>query len=377
MYYFTFQLNFISFSQYLLSYNLTGVFTGLKWGAKFNLWHYTSNISPSAMRLISMAYTTKTWSSYQTAWFSFRAFCIFTDTIAILPLSVDTLINYINFLATWRKLQANTIRGYVSALKILHYLNRHSVTDVDHIFSDHLVTLALRGVEHICLLNPKPANPRRVMTFSCLELLGHGLTKQGLNDYDLLSIWTACTLGFWGSFRMSEILPSGEKPNQTCNALTWSKIFKPKSNQLTISIKFPKSMKHGSSDAVNIFRYMDKNYCPVTQLCSLYNSTRNIREFNAEDLVFRLQSGSLLTMTILNKILRNVMSEFFDGNHSFSCHSFRAGVPALMASQPHLFKEEEIKVTGRWSSDAYLSYTRLSGISREIALSKFHDFLSR
>ena len=213
------------------------------------------------------------------------------------------------------------------------------------------------------------------MSFPCLQLLGHGLTLQGFSDFDVQVIWTACTLGFWGSFRMSEILPSGEKPHQTCNALTWNKVFKPNTNQLTISVKFPKSMKRGSSDAVNIYRYMDQTYCPVTQLCTFYNSVCDSEKYDPDDLIFRLQSGTLLTMPLFNSILKSVMSNFFDGNHSFSCHSFRAGIPSTMATQPHLFNETEIKVVGRWSSDAYLRYTRLNGFAREIAMSKLHNFL--
>ena len=255
------------------------------------------------MRLIAMAYSTNTWSSYQTGWLSYRAFCIYTDTEAILPITVDNLIKYINYLATWRKLQANTIYGYISALKLLHELNRHSSTVIENVFSNKLVKLSLKGVEHICLLNQKPSNPRRVMSFSCLQLFGHGLSLQGYNDFDTQIIWTACTLAFWGSFRMSEILASGEQPHQTCNAITWQKVFKPNSNQLTIAIKFPKAMKHGSSDAVNVYRYMDQNYCPVTQLCTLYNLVRDQDKFQENDLIFRLHSGELLTMTLLNKIL--------------------------------------------------------------------------
>ena len=372
-----FEIYILIVSQCINNINLIGIFSGLKWGASYNLWNYTTDISPTAMRLISMGYATSTWSSYQTAWYSFRAFCVFNNTKAPLPVSVNLLLDYIAYLGNWRKLQSSTIEGYVSALKLLHYLNGHSKADVELVFSNKLVLIALKGTEHICLLNPKPANPRRVMTFACLELLGHGLMKQGFCDYDLILIWTACTLGFWGAFRMSEILASGEKPHQICNALTWDKVFMPNSNQLTISIKFPKAMKQGSSDAVDVYRYIDTNYCPVYQLCSLYNAARTSGVFYPNDLIFRLQSGNLLTMSLLNKILRNVMSEFFDGNHSFSCHSFRAGIPSHMASQPQYFNEEEIKVIGRWSSDAFSRYTRLTGISRQIALTKFHQFLNQ
>ena len=329
------------------------------------------------MRLISMAYSTNSWSSYQTAWMSFRAFCIKSDTPAVLPVTIDTLIDYINYLANWRKLQISTIKGYVSALRLLHVLNRYPKSELDNIFLSDLVKISLRGVENICKINEKPSNPRRVMSFPCMQLLGHGLMLQGFSHFDVQLIWTACTLGFWGSFRMSELLPTGEQPHQVCNALSWKKVFKPNTNQLTITVKFPKSMKDGSSDAVNVYRYMDENYCPVTQLCKLYNIAIDLGKFDPNDLIFRLQSGALLTTTILNKILRNVMSNFFDGNHSFSCHSFRAGVPSHMAALPNIFNESEIMVMGRWTSDAFARYTRLNGFAREIALSKLQNVLNK
>ena len=173
---------------------------------------------------------------------------------------------------------------------------------------------------------------------------------------------------------MSELIASGSgsKIHQTCNALTWEKVFKPNSSQLTIAIKFPKSMKHDRSDAVDVYKYLDTKYCPFYQLLTLRNLMNQSKTFNPKDLIFRLASGNLLTMTLLNKILRNTMSLFFDGSHSFSCHSFRAGLPSTMAALPEIFSEDEIKIVGRWSSDTYLRYTRFEGLAREMSIDKVH-----
>ena len=327
-----------------------------------------------------MSYTTNTWSSYQTAWLSYRSFCIHTHTQAILPISVNDLLNYINYLLIWRKLQANTISGYLSALKVLHYLNGFNIIEVERNFNNFFIAHALQGAKNICKLHLKPSNPRRVMSFPALQLLGHGLASQGFSDFDTQLIWAACTLAFWGSFRMSEILASGNgtKIHQTCNALTWQRIFKPNSNQLTISVKLPKVMRQGQSDPVDVYKYLDTKYCPVSQLLTLRNLMHESNRFNPTDLIFRLASGQLLTMTILNKILRSTMGLFFDGTHSFSCHSFRAGLPSTMAALPETFNETEIKIIGRWSSDTYQRYTRFGGIAREISIGKIHDsFTSR
>ena len=379
------------------------------------------------MPLISMSYATNTWSSHQTAFLSFRTFCITTNSSAQLPVHPITLTKYIKFLKTWRKLQASTIASYLSSIKVLHFLNGYPKRLVEDIFSHFLVTNALKGISNTCLLNPKPSNPRRVMTFPCLKLLGkildllntyflikkkniaftffvfffffnyhccqyipppsrlnkariffkgHGLVTQGFSEFDTQIIWSACVLAFWGSFRMSELLPSGQKPHQTCNALTWGKVFKPQSKQITISIKFPKSMKDGKADAVDVYKYIDKAYCPVHQLIKLYNLMQDTKKFDNNDFVFRLGSGKLLTLSVLNQIIGSTMAQFFDGTHKFSNHSFRAGLPASMATQPHLFNEEEIKVIGRWTSEAFKRYCRLTGISREFAMDKIHDLVA-
>ena len=189
-------------------------------------------------------------------------------------------------------------------------------------------------------------------------------------------IWTCSLIAYWGSFRMSELIPSGDKTYQACNSLTWNKVFKPEEGQLTLTVKFPKIMNQGTgSQAVDIYRYMDTNYCPIFQLASLYNMAKDQKNVNAYHNVFELESGKMLTMPFMNLIIRNIMSKFFNGAHRFSCHSFRAGVPSWMAANPHLFDEQEIKVIGRWSSQAYLRYTRLSGITRGFAIQKIHTSL--
>ena len=136
------------------------------------------------MPLISMSYATNTWSSHQTAFLSFRTFCITTNSSAQLPVHPITLTKYIKFLKTWRKLQASTIASYLSSIKVLHFLNGYPKRLVEDIFSHFLVTNALKGISNTCLLNPKPSNPRRVMTFPCLKLLGKILDL--LNTYFLI-----------------------------------------------------------------------------------------------------------------------------------------------------------------------------------------------
>ena len=119
-----------------------------------------------------MGLASSTWSSYQTAWWSFRAYCIHNQVPATLPVSPHNLLNYIEYLAHWRHLQASTIRGYLSALKALHYLNDFTPEQLKPIFTNFLVYTAIKGADHSNKMEEKSENPRRVMSFECLKLLG-------------------------------------------------------------------------------------------------------------------------------------------------------------------------------------------------------------
>ncbi len=44
---------------------------------------------------------------------------------------------------------------------------------------------------------------------------------------------------------------------------------------------------------------------------------------------------------------------------SVQFQSFRAAIPAALASNPNLATDHEIMIWGRWSSDSYKAYTRL------------------
>ena len=79
--------------------------------------------------------------------------------------------------------------------------------------------------------------------------------------------------------------------------------------------------------------------------------------------MFVLQNGDYFTLTYVNQLLFKFLDHNFDPKFGkFLCHSFRAGLPSIMAANPNLFSKEETMEVGRWSSDAFLRYTRLYGL---------------
>ena len=87
-----------------------------------------------------------------------------------------------------------------------------------------------------------------------------------------------------------------------------------------------------------------------------------------------MSNGDLFTMSKMNSLLSLFLNHYFPpGFGKFLCHSFRAGLPSMMAANPNLFSKEETMEVGRWSSDAYLRYTRLHGIRSKSIFNKINE----
>ena len=73
--------------------------------------------------------------------------------------------------------------------------------------------------------------------------------------------------------------------------------------------------------------------------------------------LFLFQNGSVLTQDKFSKLVREtVLAAGWSGN--FSSHSFRVGAASTAASLG--VPDYLIKALGRWNSDAYLLYVKLS-----------------
>ncbi len=93
--------------------------------------------------------------------------------------------------------------------------------------------------------------------------------------------------------------------------------------------------------------------------------------------VFMSSSGSVLTTAKFNKIIKSMLSlSLGDHGSLFSCHSFRAAIPAALAQHPDIASSDMIMGWGRWKSSAYMSYTRLKSAQRKLVFSKIANILN-
>ena len=213
------------------------------------------------------------------------------------------------------------------------------------------------------------------MTLPLLITLGRRIADTNWPSLDKQVIWAAATTGFLGTVRMGEILASAEKSFSPASDLLWQDVRCSSPNSLLLHLKNPKSGIPGG-EKVDLFEFPGYDCCPVQALRNL--RTKQIEAgYTEENLpVFRFSSGKNLTCSIMNRTLASLLPDFHvPGHDTITCHSFRAGIPSVLAMFPDLVTSDQIKGWGRWQSDCYQLYTRLSLFEKESIFGKIKSAL--
>ena len=307
--------------------------------------------------LVNSAVSRATWAKYSSGFNAFCEFEKFTGSRNSWPLSRETWRSFIVWCHHHKKLSHNSIQTYLSALKFVHTLRGF---DCGHLSEDKLSKLLLKGAEHSSVSFITHPNTRRAMTLPLLLTLGRRIAATSWPALDKQVIWAAATTGFFGSVRMGEILASAEKTFSPASDLLWKDVRCSSNKSLLLHIKNPKSGFPGG-ELVDLFEFPGYDCCPVMALKNLRE--KQILAGNTDESlpVFRFSSGKNLTCSIMNKTLADLLPEFcVPGQDTISCHSFRAGIPSILAMFPDLVTSDQIKGWGRWQSDCYQLYTRLT-----------------
>ena len=180
--------------------------------------------------------------------------------------------------------------------------------------------------------------------------------------------WAACCLAFFGFLRCSEFtVPSAGFQSDV--HLTPRDILvdkKPFPDSLVVKLKKSKTVQFKRGFSVVLAR-SDSQICPVSALLA-YLHLRG----PSQGPLCLFQSGTVLTCVKFSKLVREtVLAASWSGN--FTSHSFQVGAAYTVASLG--VPDYLVKALGRWNSDAYLLYVKLSRhqvstVSRLMALSQ-------
>jgi hypothetical protein len=268
------------------------------------------------------------------------------------PLNETAVAYFINWSSFVKKHSPNTTATYLSMIKVIHDLRRIDSSACNSFISKTL----LRGAENLRFYNSEVTHNKKVMTLPLLKLIGHEIANENWSMKSKSVVWTALLVGFWGSFRFGELLMKDENSFHEKENLLWSDIQFIENDSVIIHNKIPKN-RTPKGEYVSLFEYSNKNCCAVKALYLL----KSLSNVSKNGPVFGFDSGIFLTCKKLNAIIVHTLKKHIGAEASaYSCRSFRAALPSALAANPVVGNKESIKRWGRWNSDAYERYTRLS-----------------
>ena len=316
--------------------------------------HEMSDLRSDLEKLLLYSASKATWAKHCSAWKLYDEFCQFYNVKFELPVS----IGYARAFATWavsrRKLKNTTVKSYLSSLNVAHTLSGSFSSNLN---SDPCVKLAMRGAENIANVNGTCKTNRLPMNIHLLNILRHRISELPWSPFSKQIFWTACTLCFFTSCRMGELVPSQERNFDASTTLLWDNVREINNTEFIMFVPYSKTTGF-KGKIVDIFEIKGDKNCPAAAIRKLRKMMREKTDFKSNVPVFSFHSGKNLTKKQINLWLSSLLEDFVDSNHKITGHSFRAGIPSTLACFPDEFPNNVIKTWGMWESNSYKLYIK-------------------
>jgi len=315
--------------------------------------------------LISAAFASSTWDKITSALNTLEKFSASKNVLLTWPVPSVIVSGFIHWAALEQKLTPNTIVSYMSHIKLIHKLRSLDYSAC----SDANCRYLIRGAKNLVFYSPVQKQNKKTMTLPLLRIFGHELAKTNWSTLSKSVVWSAVLTGFFGSFRMGELLPKYADSFNIHETLLWSDVKFFADGSLQIHNKIPKNRTEGG-EFISLFKFSHHHCCPIEAISNL--KSLSAANPNTALPVFAFENGRFLTCALLNKI----MLRFFKPHlgieaHLYTCRSFRSALQSVLATLPANGNEKFIKRWGRWNSKAFERYIRLSHLAKEKIFKKF------
>jgi hypothetical protein len=319
--------------------------------------------------LVAAAYADSSWKKFSCALNLFEKFCKSSEIIPHFPINEEVLSSFINWAILVNRMKPSTLTAYLSHLKLIHKLRNLS----DKSFDSFICKTQMRGAENLNFYSGSQPVVKKVMSLPLLKILGHEIAISSWNTNSKVVVWATYTVAFFGSFRLGELLSKNEDSFNPFETLLWRDVKFLHGDSIQVLNKISKTRKPGG-EYISIFEFPFFGCCPVAAL-SLLAKVSNASE-NPLKPVFQFDNGKCLTKKVLNFLIISHLEPHIGKNaYFYSCKSFRAALPSALASNPHAENDRSIKHWGRWTSDAFERYTRLSHGAKRKLFTKFSKAL--
>ena len=180
-----------------------------------------SSLCSDCKKLMIHSVTKQSWAKHCSAWKLFAEFCDNFGVANKLPIKPELARAFVAWAITSRKLKSTTVKSYVSSLNIAHVLG--NVNNVN-LSSDPCVKMLLKGAGNSCDLYLAKKARRLPMNLPLLEILSHRIALLEWSEMSKQVFWTACTVSFYTSCRMGELLACSERDFDIATTLLWKHV---------------------------------------------------------------------------------------------------------------------------------------------------------
>ena len=304
---------------------------------------------------VSEGLAEKTWDRHRTVWRAINEFSAYVGRPLTWPLGQKTIADFASWCDKSRHLQASTIKVYVQGLSKIQQMRGGPAISVNKI---PLLKNFLSGVENV----PRNAERRqkKAMSYPFLQVMGNTLRKdEEMSSFEKLRFWSVCLWGFFGSFRMGELLSEHKKTYDPFTHLLWKDAKFTENDDICIQVKSPKTKTPGG-DLVVMFKFPVKSMCPVTVFQEYSEETRRKGLWDENLPIFRNEDGTNWAKFEFGKVLERLtrMTGILEEGEKIVSHSFRAGIPSHLAALGTPEADGAAKEWGRWRSEAFKTYTK-------------------
>ena len=306
------------------------------------------------LELESESLAASTWKVYSSALKMYENFCAELQPENAWPVTDAVAANFILWGAGEKLLAKSTLEHYLTALRTLGVMQGYPRGNPGW----DTAKLLLKGLGNSRVGAPAGRVKTESLTFAVLREIRAGLfRKRGWSSFTKKTVWACCCAGYFGSFRISELLPKRGEIFDKFTDLTWAEVGRLKPDGLVFHVKSPKIYCEGG-EWVPVFPFPDKNFCPVRALRKLKQAQKRGGIWDAGLPVFRFESGRALTADVLNTALRTLLKHSKFSNARITSRSLRSGIPSDLESHPGLARDKHVKIWGRWRSTAYKQYMK-------------------
>lgn len=277
----------------------------------------------------------------------FLTFCKAYNIDPPVPASQEVLCAFITYLAKCTLSHA-TIQSYLSAVRHLHVCMglpepRAGPTPK--------LDLVQRGIRRVQAERQEPGQgrPRRPITPAILRQI-RALWSASAHDFDTIMLWSACTLCFFGFFRIGEITAPSDSAFRVDSHLGYSDLAVDDSaNPTLLHVHLKVSKTDQFRRGMDVFVGSTGNdLCPVSAYLAVRGPSLGA--------VFRWHDGGVLTPTRFTARIREALETLGLNSTLYAGHSFRIGAATTAAERG--IDDAFIKILGRWESSAYQVYIR-------------------